>query len=85
MRNIDTGLRTGGNLITLLLPGTGEDGASNVMQRLIEDLPGLRNDIGDELGEVRLRFLVVLPGGGETSETVLEALDRVDYTSSLRA
>lgn len=82
MRNIDTGLRTGANLITLLLPGTGEEGAANVMQRLLDDLPALRNDVGESLGPVKVRFLVVAPGGGETPEVVLETLSGVVYTSS---
>jgi GGDEF domain-containing protein len=82
MRNIDTGLRTGVNRITLLLPGTGEEGAVNVMQRLLDDLPMLRNDVGEDLGTVKVRFLVVMPGGSETPEIVLETLAGVAFTPS---
>lgn len=82
MRNIDTGLRTGVNRITLLLPGTGEEGAANVMRRLLDDLPALTNDVGEPLGLVSVRYLVVTPGGAETPDTVLEALAAIESTPS---
>ncbi len=83
MRNIDIALRTGTDKMTLLLPGTDQDGMENVMQRLLDDIPKLQNDAGDPLGVVRLRYLIVGAGKEETLENVLEILDSKAYISSL--
>ena len=82
MRNIDSGLRSASDTITMLLPGTGEEGAENVMNRLIDDLPCLENDIGDSLGPVRVRYIVVNPGDSHTPEVVMSSLQGSDHTSS---
>ncbi|NOQ22631.1 MAG: diguanylate cyclase [Candidatus Aegiribacteria sp.] len=83
MRNIDIGLRTGTDKITLLLPGTDQDGMENVMQRLLDDLPKLQNDAGDPLGTVRLRYLIVEADKEETLEDVLDNLEHKAFISSL--
>lgn len=82
MRNIDTGLRTDTDTVTLLLPGTGTDGAEKVSQKLLEDLPSLENDAGESLGPVRIRSVVLVPGEGETPEMVLDMLSRLELVSS---
>ncbi len=83
MRNIDVGLRTGTDKITLLLPGTDQDGMENVMQRLLDDLPKLQNDAGEPLGTVRLRYLIVEAGKEETLENVIKNLENKAFISSL--
>lgn len=83
MRNIDSGLRTGVDKFTLLLPGTDQNGMENVMQRLLDDLPDLENDAADTLGTVRLRYLVVKAGIEETLENVLKNLDKKAFISSI--
>ncbi len=83
MRNIDIGLRTGTDKITLLLPGTDQDGMENVMHRLLDDLPKLQNDAGDPLGPVRLRYLIVEAGEEEALENVLGILEGKAFISSL--
>ncbi len=83
MRNIDIALRTGTDKITLLLPGTDQDGMENVMQRLLDDLPKLRNDAGDPVGTVRLRYLIVEAGKEETLENVIKNLENKAFISSL--
>jgi GGDEF domain-containing protein len=82
MRNIDIGLRTGTDKITLLLPGTDQDGMENVLQRLLNDLPKLQNDAGDPLGVVRIRYLVIEAGKEEKMEEVLKNLESKSYISS---
>ncbi|MCK4806883.1 MAG: diguanylate cyclase [Candidatus Aegiribacteria sp.] len=83
MRNIDIALRTGTDKLTLLLPGTDQDGMENVMQRLLDDLPKRQNDAGDPLGSVRLRYLIIEAGKEETLENVLENLENKAFISSL--
>ncbi|MCD4701427.1 MAG: diguanylate cyclase [Candidatus Aegiribacteria sp.] len=83
MRNIDIALRTGTDKMTLLLPGTDQDGMENVMQRLLDDLPKRQNDAGDPLGVVRLRYLIVEAGKEETLENVLKNLENKAFISSL--
>ncbi len=85
MRNIDIALRTGTDKITMLLPGTDQDGMENVMQRLLDDLPKLQNDAGDFLGSIRLRYLVVDTDSEESLENVLKNLDEKAYISSIGA
>ena len=83
MRNIDIGLRTGTDKITLLLPGTDQDGMENVMQKLLDELPKLQNDAGEPLGSVRLRYLIVPAGKDEILEEVLDNLEHKAFISSL--
>ncbi len=83
MRNIDIGLRTGTDKITLLLPGTDQDGMENVMQKLLDELPKLQNDAGEPLGSVRLRYLIVPAGKDEILEDVLDNLEHKAFISSL--
>ncbi|MCK5117737.1 MAG: diguanylate cyclase [Candidatus Aegiribacteria sp.] len=83
MRNIDIGLRTGTDKITLLLPGTDQDGMENVMQKLLEELPKLQNDAGEPLGSVRLRYLIVEAGKDEILDDVLDNLENKAFISSL--
>ncbi len=83
MRNIDIGLRTGTDKITLLLPGTDQDGMENVMQKLLDELPKLQNDAGEPLGSVRLRYLIVPAGKDEFLEDVLDNLEHKAFISSL--
>lgn len=85
MRNIDIGLRTGTDRITMLLPGTDQDGMENVMHRLLDDLPKLQNDAGDFLGTIRLRYLVVESGKEESLEDVIKNLEAKAYISSIGA
>jgi len=83
MRNIDIGLRTGTDKLTLLLPGTDQDGMENVMQRLLDDLPVLQSDTGESLGTVRLRYLVVSAGKQEDVDDVIADLEGRAYISSI--
>jgi len=83
MRNIDIGLRTGTDKITLLLPGTDQNGMENVMQKLLDELPKLQNDAGEPLGSVRLRYLIVPAGKDEILEEVLDNLEHKAFISSL--
>ncbi len=83
MRNIDIGLRTGTDRITLLLPGTDQNGMENVMQKLLDELPKLHNDAGEPLGSVRLRYLIVPAGKDEILEEVLDNLEHKAFISSL--
>ncbi len=83
MRNIDIGLRTGTDKITLLLPGTDQDGMENVMQKLLDELPKLQNDAGEPLGSVRLRYLIVPAGKDEILDDVLDKLEHKAFISSL--
>ncbi len=83
MRNIDIGLRTGTDKITLLLPGTDQNGMENVMQKLLDELPNLQNDAGEPLGSVRLRYLIVPAGKDEILEEVLDNLEHKAFISSL--
>lgn len=83
MRNIDIALRAGTDKITLLLPGTDQDGMENVMHRLLDDIPKLQNDVGDFLGTIRLRYLVVDTDKEESLENVLKNLDEKAYISSI--
>ena len=83
MRNIDIGLRTGTDKITLLLPGTDQNGMENVMQKLLDELPNLQNDAGEPLGSVRLRYLIVPAGKDEILEDVLDNLEHKAFISSL--
>jgi len=83
MRNIDIGLRTGTDKITLLLPGTDQEGMENVMHRLLDDLPKLRNDAGDPLGSVRIRYMVIEAGKDNDLDSVLESLEGKAFISSL--
>lgn len=83
MRNIDIGLRTGTDRITLLLPGTDQNGMENVMQKLLDELPKLQNDAGEPLGSVRLRYLIVPAGKDEILEEVLDNLEHKAFISSL--
>ncbi|MCD4776650.1 MAG: diguanylate cyclase [Candidatus Aegiribacteria sp.] len=85
MRNIDIGLRTGTDKITMLLPGTDQDGMENVMHRLLDDLPKLQNDAGDFLGTIRLRYLVVESGKEQSLEDVIKNLEAKAYISSIGA
>ncbi len=81
MRNIDTGLRTNASTLTLILPGTGEEGSESVSRKLLEDIPPLENDAGESLGTVRVRSVVIVPGGGDTPEMVLDSLSRLEFIS----
>jgi len=83
MRNIDIGLRTGTDKITLLLPGTDQEGMENVMHRLLDDLPKLQNDAGEPLGTVRLRYIIVDAGTEANKEDVLSNLTSKAYISSM--
>ncbi len=83
MRNIDIAMRTGTDKITLLLPGTNQDGMENVMQRLLDELPLLQNAAGDQLGSVRLRYLIVEAGNEETMDNILQDIDSKAFISSL--
>ncbi len=74
MRNIDTGVRTSEDRIVLLLPGTSEEGAEKVAERLLGELPALANDDGEALGRVGVRYVVVKRGGQETPEGVMGEL-----------
>jgi len=83
MRNIDIGLRTGTDKITLLLPGTDQDGMESVMHKLLDGLPALKNDAGEKLGSVRLRYSVVEAGQHREAESVLQNLDTKAFISSI--
>ncbi len=83
MRNIDIALRTGTDKITLLLPGTNQDGMENVMQKLLDELPKLQNDAGEPLGSVRLRYLIIEAGKDEILDDVLDNLEHKAFISSL--
>ncbi|MCK5064320.1 MAG: diguanylate cyclase [Candidatus Fermentibacteraceae bacterium] len=83
LRNIDTGLRTSADKLVLLLPGTGHSGIENVMQRLLDELPKLENDAGDNLGNVRIRYLLIETGKTDTVETVLSSLEQKVFISSI--
>ncbi|MEN8208960.1 MAG: diguanylate cyclase [Candidatus Fermentibacteria bacterium] len=83
MRNIDIGLRTGTDKITMLLPGTDQNGMESVMQKLLDELPSLQNDAGEPIGSVRLRYLVIQAGKDEDIDDVLANLQRKAFISSL--
>lgn len=83
MRNIDIGLRTGTDKITLLLPGTDQGGMESVMHKLLDGLPALKNDAGENLGSVKLRYRVIQAGSGEEAEKVLQDLGSKAFISSL--
>lgn len=83
MRNIDIGLRTGTDKITLLLPGTDQDGMESVMHKLLDGLPSLKNDVGENLGSVRLRYSVIEAGSHQEAEKVLSNLDSKAFISSI--
>ncbi|MBD3277801.1 MAG: diguanylate cyclase, partial [Candidatus Aegiribacteria sp.] len=83
MRNIDIGLRTGSDKITLLLPGTDEDGMESVMHKLLDGLPMLATDDGEKLGAVRLRYMVIEAGREVSCEEVLEELSAKPFISSI--
>ncbi|OPL17946.1 MAG: hypothetical protein AVO35_07240 [Candidatus Aegiribacteria sp. MLS_C] len=83
MRNIDIGLRTGTDKITLLLPGTDQGGMESVMHKLLDGLPALRNDAGESLGSVKLRYMVIQAGSSEEAEQVLQDLGAKAFISSL--
>ena len=83
MRNIDIGLRTGPDKIALLLPGTGGDGMESVMHKLLDDLPTLRNDAGEDMGSVRLRYVVIDAGERKEAREVLATLESRAFISSL--
>ncbi len=82
MRNIDIAVRTGPDRIMLLLPGTGQDGIESVMHKLIDGLPALRDDSGEPLGTVRMRYEVVKPGSVIEAGEVLEKLMKKALISS---
>jgi PleD family two-component response regulator len=83
MRNIDIGLRTGTDKITLLLPGTDQDGMESVMHKLLDGLPSLKNDVGENLGSVRLRYSVIEAGSHQEAEKVLSNLETKAFISSI--
>lgn len=82
MRNIDIGLRTGADRITLLLPGTGQEGMESVMHKLFDGLPAMKNDAGESLGTVRLRYIAIEPGVHEETGNVLKSLEARAFISS---
>lgn len=83
MRNIDIGLRTASDRITLLLPGTDQGGMESVMHKLMDGLPGLKDDSGEALGSVRLRYGVIEAGASEDAEKVLQDLGAKAFISSI--
>jgi GGDEF domain-containing protein len=83
MRNIDIGLRTGTDKITLLLPGTDQEGMESVMHKLLDGLPALKNDAGEKLGSVRLRYTVIDAGSHQEAEKVLGDLGSKAFISSI--
>lgn len=83
MRNIDIGLRTASDRIALLLPGTDQGGMESVMHKLMDGLPALKDDTGEALGSVKLRYGVIEAGSSEDAEKVLQDLGAKAFISSI--
>lgn len=79
MRNIDTGLRTSREKLLLLLPGTSEDGAAIVADRLSKELPGMTNEEGDRISAVGMRWITCHPSDELTVDAVNGRLDGTGF------
>lgn len=75
MRNIDIGVKISADTVLLLLPGTDMEGSSNVVDRLGQAMPQLRDEEGDSVDAVELRFISLDPSEGNvTADDIMDRL-----------